>query len=122
MIKIGDRIEREFWDRLELKLKLKESEQELDFKGWQAALMRELVIAGAAMTVDGAHQFLQANDRFKIDSETVANYLAEKFKESLLKTHTESMIKDRRRKRLLFTSNIQPDQFTFQVIVHKEEK
>lgn len=117
--KIGDKIEIEFWDRLELKLKI--GRKKLNFKGWQAALMRELIINGAAMTVDGAREFIQADGLYEIGSETVIEFLFKQHDEGWLKTHEETMMKDKTRKRMILSSAIKR-KFRFQIIVHEEEK
>jgi len=118
--RIGDKIEIEFWERLEINLKI--GETELQFKGWQAALMREFIINGAAMTVDGAHSLVLANGVFEIGSELVVDFLFRMHDEGWLKTHKEPMNKEPDRERLIISSNLQPDQFLHKIIVHKEEK
>lgn len=122
MSKIGSKIKLIFWDRLEFKIRLNETEEEIIFKGWSAALMREFIINGAAMTTDGPQQLLSAGGRFKISKKTTSKYLTEQVKRGLLKTHVERSVKDSRKKRLIYRSNLHPSQFKYQIIVHEEEE
>lgn len=112
------------WDHLELKLKTDE-EEEFHFVGWRAGLMRELVIYRAVMTLEGAHSFVTAKDRFKIGSKTVSKFLLKMRDKGLLKEHKEHMVKKTlkrhaRRGRLIVSSVLQPGQFQHAVINHKE--
>jgi len=84
--------------------------------------MRELMVNGAAMTVNGAHSLVLANGAFKIGSRSVARFLNKMCDEGRLKVHKERKMKGKRRKRIVFTSALEPGQFLYQIIVHKEEE
>jgi len=118
--KTGDKTEPVFWDYLEVKLNIGGAEHR--FRGWQAALIRELVIYGAAMTVDGAYDHVTANDVFGVGIKPVTEFLFKMCDEGILKQVKEPSVKDRRRKRLILSSALQPDQFLYQIIIHREEE
>jgi len=145
--KIGEGLIAGFWDRLELNLKMRKDEEGLHFKGWKAALMIELVANLAAMTLIGAHEHVTGNGIFEIEPEPVAEFMIEMHDAGWLKSHTERMMKDKRRKRLIMSSALTSDRLEirkslsdnakeilagttdlgdnitlYQIIVHEEEK
>ncbi len=118
--KVGEVIPREFWDRLELKLKIRNAEYQ--FKGWKAAVLREFLINGAAMTIDGAHSFIAANGMYKIDSKAVIEFLFKQHDDGLLISRKEPMSKTPHQSRLVFVSALHPEMVQHQIIVHEEKK
>lgn len=93
-----------FWDRLELNLKMSKDKEGLHFVGWKAALMIELVANLAAMTLDGAYEHVTADGMFEIEPEPVTTFMIEMHDAGWLKSHTERMMKDKRRKRVIMMS------------------
>ena len=102
--KIGEGLVIGFWDRLELNLKMDKAEEGLHFKGWKAALMIELVANMAAMTLIGAHEHITANGVYNIETEPVTEFMIEMHDAGWLKSHTERMMKDQSRKRVIMSS------------------
>jgi len=117
--KIGEPIPRELWDLLELNLKIRDEEYQI--KGWRAAVFREFLINGAAMTPDGVHSFIAANGMFKIDSKTVIEFLFKQEEEGMLTSRREPSAKTPHKSRLVFVSAFHPEMIQYQMIKHKEE-
>jgi len=115
--KIGEKTEPGFWDRLELYLRV--DDRNIQFKGWQAALIRELVLYRAAMTRDGALDFVLAGGLACVDPKAVGCFIDEMREGGLLKYHYEKRKTGERSR--IYMSTPQPDQFEYQIIVHKEE-
>lgn len=118
--KIGDKTEPAFWDFLEVKLNVDGIIH--NFNGWQAALVREFLIYGAAMTVDGAYDHITANGVFGVGIKPMKKFLSDIQDKGILKQHKEKSMKNKRRKRTILSSAPQPDQFQYQIIIHKEEE
>lgn len=108
-----------FWTRLELKVKI--GDTETVWNGWQAVLIHEFIISGAAMTRDGARELVLAGGKAHVDSETVGNFIDDRCKDGLLKMNYERSPKtgDRRQ---VYRSTLQPSQFEYQRTVLEEEK
>jgi len=107
-----------FWKRLELKVKI--GSKEISWAGWQAALMHAFIIAGAAMTREGACEIVLAGGLAQVDPKTVGRFIDERKEDGLLKYHYE-LRKDGKRRRI-YRSTLQPEQFMYQRIVHEEEE
>jgi len=118
--KIGDKIEPEFWDYLEVKLNIGVPEHR--FRGWQAALIREIVIYGAAMTVDGAYDHVTANDVFGVGIKPVTEFLFKMCDEGIFKQSKETSMKNPDQERLILSSALKPNQFLYQIIIHREDE
>jgi len=107
-----------FWTRLELKVKI--GDVETVWAGWQAALMHEFIVSGAAMTREGAREIVLAGGKAYVDPKAVSRFIDERYEEGLLKYHYERSKKTGKR-RQIYRSTLQPSQFMFQKIVHEEE-
>jgi len=118
--KIGDKTEPEFWDSLEIKLNIDGVVH--DFSGWQAALVREFLIYGAAMTVDGAYDYVTAGGVFGVGIKPMTEFLFKMCDEGILKQSKEPSVKDPDQERLILSSALQPDQFLYQIIIHREDE
>ena len=108
-----------FWTSLEFKVKI--GSKEISWAGWQAALMHSFIVSGAAMTGGGALEIVLAGGLAYVDPKAVSRFIGERYKEGLLKIHYERDAKTGKRRRI-YMSTLQPDQFMYQRIVHEEEK
>ena len=105
------------WTPYEFKLKI--GENELGWKGWEAALLSELIIAGAAMTRKGALEFIRSSGRFSITQKKIDAFLRGQVQDGLLSMHSEKGIKTGRRRRI-YSSTLKTGEFLFQ-LTKKEE-
>ena len=108
-----------FWTRLELKVKI--GSTETVWTGWQAVLIHEFIVSGAAMTGDGAREIVLTGGKAHVDPETIRHFIDERHKDGLLKISYERSPKtgDRRQ---IYSSTLQPSQFEYQRTVLEEEK
>jgi len=107
-----------FWKRLEFKVKI--GDKEISWTGWQAALMHSFIVSGAAMTGGGALEIVLAGGLAYVDPKEVSHFIGERYKEGLLKIHYEQGKNGKRRR--IYSSTLQPEQFMYQRIVHEEEE
>jgi len=116
--RIVDEKEPEFWGRLEFWLRV--DDNNIQFIGWRAALICELVLYGAAMTREGALDFVLAGGRAHVESKAVGLFIDEVYEDGLLKYHYEKRKTGKRGR--IYLSALQPGQFEYQRIVHEEEE
>jgi len=102
-----------FWDRCDFYLRV--AEENIHFKGWEAALMTEFSLHRAAMTQDGAHEFVGAGGKFLIAPAIIHAFIDLECEKGLLEYHYE--VRKTGQRMRVYKSALQPDQFEYQIIV-----
>jgi len=101
----------EFWDRYELHLRV--AEENISFNGWEAALMTEFMLHRAAMTRDGALDYVLAGGRYSITPVEVFDFIDLGSKTGLLKYHYE--VRKTGKRMRVYKSSLKPDQIEYQL-------